>query len=100
MLAQVIVNELILEKVFKIRLEAQRNESAKRQLEQQEIKTAKDARVRIIAEGERDKAAERHTQEKEHVKALISIETKLKQEETNKKLAKISLETVKLRDLA
>lgn len=95
--AQVIVDDVILEQVFKQRLEAQRDESAKRQLEQQKIKTAKDAQARIIAEGERDKAAERVTQEKEQVKALISIETKLKQEETNKKLAAIALETERLK---
>ncbi|WP_286756656.1 hypothetical protein [Roseivirga sp. UBA838] len=95
--AQVIVDDVVLEQVFKQRLEAQRDESAKRQLEQQKIKTAKDAQARIIAEGERDKAAERVAQEKEQVKALISIETKLKQEETNKKLAAIALETEKLK---
>lgn len=94
--AQVIVDDVSLEKTFKKRLEAQRDESAKRQLEQQKIKTAKDAQARIIAEGERDKAAERVSQEKEQVKALIAIETKLKQEETNKKLALIALETEKL----
>ena len=69
--AQVIVDDVILEEVFKKRLEAQRDESAKRQLEQQKIKTAKDAQARIVAEGERDKAGERVTQEKEQVKALI-----------------------------
>ncbi len=85
-----------LEATFKQRLEAQRDESAKRQLEQQKVETAKDAQQRIIAEGERDKAAERVAQEKEQVKALIAIETKLKQEETNRKLAAIALETEKL----
>lgn len=95
--AQVIVDDVILEEVFKKRLEAQRDESAKRQLEQQKIKTAKDAQARIVAEGERDKAGERVSQEKEQVKALIAIETKLKQEETNRKLAQIALETEKLR---
>ena len=94
--AQVIVDDVLLEETFKKRLEAQRDESAKRQLEQQKIKTAKDAQARIIAEGERDKAAERVTQEKEQVKALIAIETKLKQEETNRKLAQLALETEKL----
>ncbi|MPQ47801.1 hypothetical protein GCQ56_12390 [Marinifilum sp. N1E240] len=98
--AQVIVDDVILEEVFKKRLEAQRDESAKRQLEQQKIKTAKDAQARIVAEGERDKAGERVTQEKEQVKALISIETKLKQEETNKRLAAIALETEKLKSAA
>ena len=94
--AQVIVDDVLLENTFKKRLEAQRDESAKRQLEQQKIKTAKDAQARIVAEGERDKAAERVAQEKEQVKALIAIETKLKQEETNRKLAQIALETEKL----
>jgi hypothetical protein len=95
--AQVIVDDVILEQAFKKRLEAQRDESAKRQLEQQKIKTAKDAQARIVAEGERDKAGERVAQEKEQVKALIAIETKLKQEETNRKLAQIALETEKLK---
>lgn len=94
--SQVIVDNIELETTFKQRLEAQRDESAKRQLEQQKVETAKDAQQRIIAEGERDKAAERVAQEKEQVKALIAIETKLKQEETNKKLAAIALETERL----
>lgn len=94
--SQVIVDNIELEATFKQRLEAQRDESAKRQLEQQKVETAKDAQQRIIAEGERDKAAERVAQEKEQVKALIAIETLLKQEETNKKLAAIELETEKL----
>ncbi|GGF76509.1 SPFH domain-containing protein [Wenyingzhuangia marina] len=94
--SQVIVDNIELESTFKQRLEAQRDESAKRQLEQQKVETAKDAQQRIIAEGERDKAAERVAQEKEQVKALIAIETKLKQEETNKKLAAIELETERL----
>ncbi len=97
--SQVIVDNIELESTFKQRLEAQRDESAKRQLEQQKVETAKDAQQRIIAEGERDKAAERVAQEKEQVKALIAIETKLKQEETNKKLAAIALETEKLNAL-
>ena len=96
-IAQVIVDHVNLEKTFKKRLEAQRDESAKRQLEQQKIKTAKDAQARIIAEGERDKAAERVAQETEQVKALISIETKLKQEDTNRKLAELALKTEELK---
>ena len=98
--AQVIVDDVLLEETFKKRLEAQRDESAKRQLEQQKIKTAKDAQARIVAEGERDKAAERVEQEKEQVKALIAIETRLKQEETNKKLAQLQLETERLKSQA
>lgn len=94
--SQVIVDKVDLETIFKQRLEAQRDESAKRQLEQQKIETAKAEQQRVVAQGERDKAAERVTQEKEQVKALISIETKLKQEETNKKLAAIALETERL----
>ena len=94
--SQVIVDDVVLEPIFKQRLEAQRDESAKRQIEQQKVETAKAAQTRIIAEGERDKAAERVTQEKEQVKQLIAIETKLKQERTNKELAAIALETERL----
>ncbi len=94
--SQVIVDKIDLEATFKQRLEAQRDESAKRQLEQQMIETAKAEQQRIVAQGERDKAEERVNQEKEQVKALIAIETKLKQEETNKKLAAIALETERL----
>lgn len=95
--SQVIVDDVILEPIFKQRLEAQRDESAKRQIEQQKVETAKAAQARIIAEGERDKAGERVTQEKEQVKQLIAIETKLKQERTNKELAAIALETERLK---
>ena len=94
--AQVIVDDIILEATFKQRLEAQRDESAKRQLEQQKVKTAKDAQQRIIAEGERDKAEERVKKEKEQIQTLIAIETDLKKEETNKQLAAIQLETQRL----
>ncbi len=95
--SQVIVDDVMLEPIFKQRLEAQRDESAKRQIEQQKVETAKAAQVRIIAEGERDKAGERVTQETEQVKQLIAIETKLKQERTNKELAAIALETERLK---
>lgn len=94
--SQVIVDKIDLEATFKQRLEKQRDESAKRQLEQQMIETAKAEQQRIVAQGERDKAQERVNQEKEQVKTLIAIETKLKQEETNKKLATIQLETERL----
>lgn len=94
--SQVIVDDVVLEPIFKQRLEAQRDESAKRQIEQQKVETAKAAQARIIAEGERDKAGERVAQEKEQVKQLIAIETKLKQERTNKELAAIALETERL----
>ena len=95
--SQVIVDAVELEPTFKQRLEAQRDESAKRQIEQQKVETAKAAQARIIAEGERDKAGERVSQETEQVKQLIAIETKLKQEKTNKELAAIALETERLK---
>jgi len=95
--SQVIVDKISLESTFKKRLEKQRDESAKRQLEQQKIETAKAAQSRIKAEGERDKTQERATQEVAQVKTLIKIETKLKQEKTNKQLAEIAYETKKLK---
>jgi hypothetical protein len=95
--SQVIVDKIDLEATFKQRLEAQRDESAKRQLQQQMIETAKAEQQRVVAQGERDKAQERVTQEKEQVKKLIAIETKLKEEATNKDLAAIALETARLK---
>lgn len=94
--SQVIVDKIDLEVTFKQRLEKQRDESAKRQLEQQMIETAKAAQQRIVAEGERDKAAEKVKQELAQVNELISVETQLKKESTKKELAAIALETEKL----
>jgi hypothetical protein len=93
---QAIIDDIHLNPEFKKRLTAQRDESAKRQLEQQKIKTAKDAQQRIIAEGERDKAAERVAQEKTQIAEVIQEETKVKTEKTKKDLALIQLETAKL----
>ncbi|ANQ50464.2 hypothetical protein MY04_3099 [Flammeovirga sp. MY04] len=96
LISQVVLPSIDMESSFKKRLETQRDESAKRQLEIQRIETAKAAQSRILAEGERDKAEERVKREKEQVSSLIAIETQLKQEETNKKLAKIKYETAQL----
>lgn len=94
----ILVSQVILDNVaFVKRLENQRDESAKRQLEQQKVKTAKDARERIIAEGERDKAQEKVKPELAQVQVLINKETMLKEEETNKKLAQIQLETERIK---
>ena len=97
LVSQVILDNVELESAFVKRLENQRDESAKRQLEQQKVKTAKDARERIIAEGERDKAQEKVKQELAQVQVLINKETMLKEEETNKKLAQIQLETQRIK---
>ena len=80
--SQVIVDTINLEGEFKKRLQAQRDESAKRQLEQQKIETARSTQLRVVAEGERDKAKEQVTQELAQVKTLIAIETKKKEEVT------------------
>tara|TARA_R110000796_G_scaffold159388_3_gene276180 strand:- start:7113 stop:8498 length:1386 start_codon:yes stop_codon:yes gene_type:complete len=93
--SQVIINSVDIDPAYKQRLVAQKKESAKRQLEQQKIETAKVSQLRIKAEGERDKTSEAAKQEIAQVKTLISIETKLKQEATNLKLAKIQLETAR-----
>ena len=97
LVSQVILDNVELESAFVKRLESQRDESAKRQLEQQKVKTAKDARERIIAEGERDKSQEKVNQELAQVQVLIKKETMLKEEETNKKLAQIQLETQRIK---
>lgn len=94
--SQAIVSDLILDPEYRERLKEQKAESAKRQLEQQKIETAKIAQQRVIAEGEQAKAQERVDQETKQVAELIEIETRLKKEETNRKLSKIALETEKL----
>lgn len=94
--AQVIVDQVVLEDKFKERLEEQRDISAQKRIEIQKAETAKSAQQRIVAEGERDKAAERVEQEKNQVKILIAIETKVKEEESNRQLAVISLKTARL----
>jgi len=98
--SQVIVDQVNLETQFKKRLEEQRDISAQKRIEIQKIETAKTTQQRIIAEGERDKAAERVAQEKKQVKALIEIETEKKLEVTKKELAKIAFETSKLEALS
>jgi len=97
--SQVIVDQIVLEKKFREKLENQRDISAQKSIEIQKIETAKAAQQRILAEGERDKSQERVKQEREQVKVLIEIETRLKQEETNRQLAKIQLETQKFQAL-
>jgi hypothetical protein len=94
--SQVIVQAIDLEPKFKAKLETQRDLSAQRGIEIQKIGVAQAAQKSIIAEGERDKAAESVKQQLVQVKTLIAIETKLKEEETNRKLAIIQLETEKL----
>ena len=96
MTSQAIVENIELEDAFKERLKAQRDEAAKRQLEQQKTKTAIDERERILTQGETKKAEKKVEEEMAQVSTLIAIETKLKEEETNKKLAAIQLETQRL----
>jgi hypothetical protein len=96
MISQVIVDDVDLEPKFRQKLEMQRDISAQKGIELQKIETAEAAKKRIAAEGERDKTQERVIQEKEQVKKLIAIETKVKEEESKRQLAVIALETSKL----
>ena len=97
LVSQVLVPHLEPDPEYQERLKQQKEESAKRQLEQQKTETAKIAQQRVIAEGEQQKAAERVVQETEQVKQLIAIETKLKQERTNKELADIAYQTAQVK---
>lgn len=94
--AQVIVSDVKLEDKFVQKLTQQRDISAEKIIEIQKIETARAAQQRIVAEGERDKAAERVKQEKAQVGVLIEIETKVKQEESKRQLAEISVRTSEL----
>lgn len=95
--AQVIISDVKLEQKFEDKLTQQRDISAEKIIEIQKIETARAAQQRIVAEGERDKAAERVSQEKKQVSTLIAIETKVKEEESNRQLAEISLKTEELK---
>lgn len=94
--AQVIVSDVLLEKSFTDKLKQQRDISAEKIIEIQKIETARAAQQRIIAEGERDKAAERVAQEKAQVAKLINIETQVKEEESKRQLAEIAVQTAEL----
>lgn len=95
MISQVIVDKVLLEAKFRKKLEDSRDISAQKSIETQKISTAKVAQQRIVAEGERDKAAETVEQQLAQVKSLIAKETKLKEESINLELAKIATETEK-----
>lgn len=82
------------------KLQQQRDISAEKIIEIQKIETARAAQQRIIAEGERDKSAERVSKEKEMVGKLISIETSVKEEESKRQLAEIATQTAELQSKA
>lgn len=94
--SQVIIQDVDPEPKFKERLERQRDESAKRQLAQQETETAKAEQQKIIAQGENAKASERVAQEKNQVTQIIQHETGLKIEEQKLAKAKVALETAEV----
>lgn len=94
--ASVIIGDVIPEKSFMDKLREQRDLSAQKIIEIQRIETAAAAQQRIIAEGERDKAAERVEQEKAQVSKLINIETQVKEEESKRQLAEIAVQTAEL----
>ena len=91
-MSQVIVDNVIPDPEYQARLKEQKSESAKRQLEQQKIATAKIAQLRVVAEGEQKKAEERVTQEVEQVKTLIPFETEREKEKAKLAAAQIAKE--------
>lgn len=94
--AQVIISNVELESKFEEKLTQQRDISAEKIIEIQKIETARASQQRIVAEGERDKAQERATQEVNQVGKLIIIETQVKEEESKRQLAEIALKTARL----
>ena len=94
--SQVIIQDVDLESQFKERLEKQRDESAKRQLAQQETETAKAEQLKIIAQGENAKARERVAKEKEQITQVIAYETEKEIEKQKLEKAKIALETAEI----
>lgn len=96
LVSQVIIQDVDLEPQFKERLEKQRDESAKRQLAQQETETAKAEQLKIIAQGENAKARERVAKEKEQITQVIAYETEKEIEKQKLEKAKIALETAEV----
>ncbi len=96
LVSQVIVQDVELEPKFKERLEKQRDESAKRQLAQQETETAKAEQLKILAMGENEKASERVTREREQITMVIQHETQKEIEKQKLEKAKIALETAEV----
>lgn len=94
--SQVIVDAVRLEDAFQRRLEKQRDIASQKRIEMEAVEAAKIAQQKIIAEGERDKAAERVAKEREQIQTLIAIETKVKEEESKRELAEIALKTAEL----
>lgn len=94
--SQVIVDAITLEEAFQKRLEKQRDIASQKRIEMEAVEAAKIAQQKIIAEGERDKAAERVSKEREQIQKLIAIETQVKEEESKRQLAEIALKTAKL----
>jgi hypothetical protein len=97
---QVIIDDISLEKSYEQKLSQQRDLAAEAIVEEQKILTARKAQGRILAEGERDKAKERVTQEKAQITKLISIETQVKEEESKRQLAEINVKTEELKSKA
>ena len=93
---QVIIQDVDLEPKFKERLENQRDESAKRQLAQQETETAKAEQLKILAQGENAKAKERIAKEKEQITQVIQYETEKEIEKQKLEKAKIAFETAEI----
>lgn len=96
LVSQVIVQDVDPEPKFKERLEKQRDESAKRQLAQQETETAKAEQLKILAQGENLKAQERVDKEKEQISQVIDFETQKAIEQQKLETAKIALETAQI----
>jgi hypothetical protein len=95
--AQVIIDEINLDNGYEDKLKEQMNLAAQAVVENQKIIAARAKQQSIIAEGERDKASERVTQEKEQVSKLIAIETQVKEEESKRQLAVINVQTEELK---
>ncbi len=94
---QVIIDDIKLDPKYENKLKEQMTLSAQTVVENQKVITAKAAQQSIIAEGERDKAKERVSQEKQQVSKLISIETSVKEEESKRQLAEINVKTEELK---
>lgn len=90
------VENVNFEPKFKKMIEQQRDAAARANVEKQKAKEAEYAQKRIVAEGEKDKAARRAQMEQEQVVKLITAETAKKEEQFRKEQAQIALERAEI----
>lgn len=84
-----VIEEIVFEQAFLNRLEKQKEASTAAAQAAQEVKKAEQERLKVIAEGEKEKALEKAMYEKERIKIVTEAETERQRAEIIKRTAEI-----------